>query len=66
MRKSLVSIHELKSRLSQDDFREIAEQRYTEIVSSGMTMAWSDIRQHLEQRIAGKKTTRPKARKFMR
>jgi predicted DNA-binding protein len=53
--------HELES-----GFRELAEQRYAEIVASGRTIPWSEMRSYLENRMAGKKPRRPSARKLAR
>ena len=50
----------------RSDFQETAEQRYAAIVASGKTVAWNDMRQYLERRVAGKKAVRPKARKLAR
>ena len=44
------------------DFESVAEQRYAEIVASGKTVPWTEMRRYLERRLAGKKTTRPKPR----
>ena len=48
----------------RNDFYDIAEQRYAEIVASGKTVPWSEMRSYLEKRLAGKKAARPKARKL--
>jgi len=50
----------------QNDFHDTAEGRYAEIVASGKTIPWSEMRTYLEERLAGKKTTRPEARKLAR
>jgi predicted transcriptional regulator len=50
----------------RNDFHETAEQRYAEIVDSGKTIPWSEMQTYLKSRLAGKKTTRPKARKRAR
>jgi len=50
----------------RNDFHDTAERRYAEIVASGMTIPWSEMRTYLENRLAGKKTSRPKARKLAR
>ena len=47
-------------------FIETAEQRYADIVASGKTVAWSEMRQYLERRISGSRTTRPKPRRLAR
>ena len=48
------------------DFHDIAEQRYAAIAASGKTIAWSEMRAYLEQRVAGRKVRRPGARKLAR
>ena len=48
------------------DFDAIAENRYAEVVSSGKTIPWSEMRKYLETRVAGKQAKRPIARKLMR
>ena len=47
-------------------FIEAAEQRYAGIVASGKTVAWSEMRHYLEQRISGSRATRPKPRRLAR
>ncbi len=42
------------------EFQDQAEQRYTEIVASGKTVPWKDMRRYLESRVAGRKPARPK------
>lgn len=46
------------------DFHAEADERYAEIVATGKTIAWTDMRHYLEQRVAGKKVSRPMARKL--
>lgn len=46
----------------QADFDAEAERRYTEIVASGKTIPWADMRHFLEQRMEGKPARRPTAR----
>jgi predicted transcriptional regulator len=48
------------------DFDAVAKARYADIISSGETIPWADMRQHLEARIAGVPTKRPTARKLAR
>lgn len=49
------------------EFNELAEQRYANIVASGKTIPWSEMRSYLEERLAGKaKAVRPTARKLAR
>lgn len=50
----------------RSDFHETAEQRYAEIVASGKTVPWNEMRHYLEQRMSGKKPARPKPRKLAR
>lgn len=47
-------------------FQDTAEQRYAEIVASGETIPWSDMRTYLQDRLAGNKSTRPTTRKLSR
>ncbi len=44
------------------DFQDAAERRYAEIVASGKTVPWSEMRHYLERRVTGNKITRPKPR----
>jgi predicted transcriptional regulator len=48
------------------DFNEVAERRYADIVATGKAIPWDAMRDYLEDRLAGKKTARPKARKLGR
>ena len=48
------------------DFDDTAERRYADIIASGKTVPWSEMRRYLEDRVAGKKSTRPVARKLVR
>jgi predicted transcriptional regulator len=48
------------------DFNDVAEKRYAHIIASGKTIPWQDMRSYLEDRLAGKKVTRPVARKLAR
>lgn len=50
----------------RNDFHDTAERRYAEIVTSGKTIPWSEMRTYLEDRRAGKKTIRPAAQKLAR
>lgn len=49
-----------------NEFHEAAEDRYAQIVASGETIPWSEMRTYLEDRVAGKKPTAPVARKLSR
>ena len=48
------------------EFDSVAEGRYAEIVSSGKTIPWADMRKHLESRVAGGNVKPPTARKLAR
>jgi len=48
------------------EFNETAERRYAEIVASGKTIPWSEMRRYLENRLAGRRARRPAARKLAR
>ncbi|MEQ1517243.1 MAG: ribbon-helix-helix protein, CopG family [Usitatibacteraceae bacterium] len=50
----------------RDDFHADAETRYAAIVASGKAIPWADMRRHLQDRVAGKKTARPVAKKLAR
>lgn len=50
----------------RDEFHSTAEQRYAQIVASGKTIPWQEMRGYLEARIAGSKPSRPRARKLAR
>lgn len=43
-----------------------AEQRYANIVASGKSIPWSEMRTYLEDRLAGKKVSRPRAKRLAR
>jgi hypothetical protein len=44
-------------------FHDIAERRYAEIVASGGTIPWSEMRRYLQDRLIGKQARRPTAEK---
>jgi predicted transcriptional regulator len=50
----------------RNEFHDTAQQRYAEIVASGKTIPWSEMRTYLEDRLSGKKPTRPAPRKLAR
>lgn len=50
----------------RSDFNDLAEKRYATIVASGKTIPWDQMRRYLEDRLSGKKITRPTARKLAR
>ncbi len=49
-----------------EEFQGTAEQRYAEILASGETVPWSEMRRYLERRLTGKKIARPKPRTLAR
>jgi predicted transcriptional regulator len=48
------------------DFDSVAEDRYANILASGKTIPWQEMRGYLEDRLAGKAVKRPAARKLAR
>jgi predicted transcriptional regulator len=48
------------------DFDAVAERRFAEIVASGKTVPWGEMRAYLEDRLAGKAARRPVAKKLAR
>lgn len=48
------------------ELQDEAERRYAEIVASGKTVPWTEMRRYLEHRLAGKKAARPKPRTLAR
>lgn len=50
----------------RSDFLDTAEQRYADIVTSGKTVPWSEMRRYLERRLAGSRSPRPKPRPLAR
>ena len=50
----------------RSDFDEVAERRFADIVASGKTIPWVEMRTYLENRLAGKAARRPIARKLAR
>jgi hypothetical protein len=58
----------LADRVDQDErrqgFVDTAEQRYRNIVTTGMTIPWSEMRSYLEDKVAGRATSRPLPRKL--
>ena len=48
------------------DFNDLAEQRYANIVATGETISWNEMRRYLEDRLAGQtEATRPVAKKWV-
>ena len=50
----------------QADFQDTAERRYGDIVASGKTVPWNEMRRYLERRLISKKIVRPKPRTLAR
>jgi predicted transcriptional regulator len=48
------------------EFMDTAEQRYAEIIASGKTVSWKEMRRYLKRRLAGVKAARPRSRKLSR
>ena len=46
------------------DFQNVAEARFAELAASGKTIPWEKMRHYLQERVAGKSATRPRARKI--
>lgn len=60
----------IKEKAEQDErrveFMDTAERRYAEIVASGKTVPWTEMRRYLKRRLTGARVARPKARKLSR
>lgn len=60
----------IAEKAEQEDLRAAfdaeAEDRYAQIVATGKTIPWQEMRGYLEERIAGKEVKRPVARKLAR
>jgi predicted DNA-binding protein len=50
----------------RSNFDDVAERRFAEIVASGKTVPWGEMRAYLEDRLAGKTARRPAAKKLAR
>ena len=50
----------------RNNFLGVAESRYGAIVASGRTIPWADMQRYLKGKAAGKKVTRPAAKKLAR
>jgi predicted transcriptional regulator len=48
------------------EFMDTAEQRYAEIIASGKTVSWKEMRRYLKRRLAGAKAARPRSRQISR
>jgi len=63
----LEAIAEKTKREERRDFENVAEQRHGGIVASGESIPWSEMRSHLEDRLAGKtKVSRPRPKRLAR
>jgi predicted transcriptional regulator len=47
-------------------FRDVAQQRYAQIIASGEAIPWSEMRDYLTERTAGETPPRPQPRKLGR
>lgn len=60
----------IAEKAEQEDLRATfdadAEDRYAQIVATGKTIPWQEMRGYLEERLAGKEVKRPVARKLAR
>ena len=63
-------VEAIKEKAEQEErraeFMDTAERRYAEIVASGKTVSWSEMRRYLKRRLTGAKVARPKSRKLSR
>ncbi|HEY0196917.1 MAG TPA: CopG family transcriptional regulator [Rhodanobacter sp.] len=63
-------LNAIEERIDQEehrtDFHDLADQRYAQIVASGRTVPWTEMRRYLEDRVAGKSKTRPIGKKLIR
>ena len=51
----------------RSDFNAVADERYTDIIATGKTIPWAEMRGYLESRIAGKADApKPVAKKLVR
>lgn len=48
------------------DFNDLADKRFANIIATGKTISWDDMRGYLEDHLAGKAATHPVARKLAR
>ena len=45
------------------EFEQLADSRYAQILATGQTVPWEDMRRYLQERLSGQETARPPARK---
>ncbi|NCT68063.1 MAG: ribbon-helix-helix protein, CopG family [Rhodanobacteraceae bacterium] len=50
----------------RSEFHALAEQRFAQFLESGKSIPWSEMREYLLQRVAGKQPPLPTARKLHR
>ena len=50
----------------RSEFHDTSERRFAEIVASGKTIPWTEMRSYLEDWLAGKNAPRPVAKKLAR
>jgi predicted transcriptional regulator len=50
----------------RNDFYDLADSRYTEILATGKTIPWKEMHTYLLDRAAGKKASRPRPKKLAR
>ncbi len=50
----------------RSDFLDTAEQRYADIITSGKTVPWNEMRRYLKRRLAGSRASRPRPRRLAR
>ncbi|MCL5060099.1 MAG: DUF1778 domain-containing protein [Candidatus Thermoplasmatota archaeon] len=50
----------------QGGFNQLADTRYAQLLATGKTIPWDEMRRYLEARLAGKTATRPVTRKLVR
>jgi predicted transcriptional regulator len=50
----------------RSEFDDTADARYAQIVTSGKSIPWTEMKRHLEARLAGKKSPRPQTKKLAR
>lgn len=48
------------------DFAAEAEERYVNVIATGKTIPWSEMREYLKAQVAGQDATLPSARKLAR
>jgi hypothetical protein len=49
-----------------DDFHRVADERWAEILATGETVPWDEMRGYLEGRLRGEQPRKPNSRKLAR